>query len=142
MAALGNFASNPKTAVAVVSTANTNRDGTGTLATIVSGATRDMAASPPLAGGTRVDALAVAATGTTTAGMLRLFLHDGTNARLLAEVPVAAVTPSATLAAWAVRLTKESCDFMPIVLAPGASLRMGTHNAETFHATTPQAGDF
>ena len=142
MAANGNFASNPKSVTGVVSTANTNRDGTGTLATIATGATRDMAASPPLAGGSRIDALSIAAAGSTTAGMLRLFLHDGTNARLLAEIPVQAVTPGATTPTWAVRLSKESCDFMPLILAPGASLRMGTHNAETFHVATTQAGDF
>lgn len=142
MANFGNYAGNPKTAVAVVSTANSARDGTGTMATLVTGATRNLAADPPLAGGTRIDGIALSAAGATTQGMLRLFLHDGANARLLAEIEVGPVTPSTTVRPWSARLTRESCDFMPIVLAPGASLRISTQQSEAFHAVVFNGGDF
>lgn len=142
MAQTGNYVAAPRSPTAAISTANTARDGSGTLATVATGPARNLASDPPAQGGMRIDALAICAGGTTTAGMVRLFVHDGTNARLIAEIPVDAATPSATVQAWAVRLNKDVCDFMPLVLAAGASLRASTHNAETFYATVLNGGDF
>lgn len=73
-----------------VSTANPNRNGTGTLGTLVTGG----------ANGTRIDRIVMKATVTTTAGMIRIFLFDGTDTRMIREVTVEAITPSATVAAW------------------------------------------
>jgi len=127
MAISAQYASTVKTAVAQISTANTARDGTGTLVTLFTAG----------ASGSRVDDLTISATGTTTAGMLRLFVHDGTSAFLLRELPVSAVTPSATVAAFTTSLYGLS-----LVLATGYSLRASTHNAETFVACVTRAGDF
>lgn len=122
-----NYASYPKTAVGVLSAANTARDGTGTIVTILTAG----------ASGTLVDDIVFTATATTTAGMLRLFLHDGTNARLLKEIPVAAITPSATVAAWTSSLSNQS-----ILLQSGWSLRASTEKAEAFNVSVTRAGDF
>jgi len=81
MATQAQYASVPKYGIGQVSTANTNRDGTGTLATVFTAGTN----------GSRIDAINLKAVGTTTAGMIRLFIHDGSNARLLTEVPVTAL---------------------------------------------------
>jgi uncharacterized membrane protein len=88
MSSTANFASTPAAGalLAQLSVANTNRDGTGTLVDILTAA----------AAGTRVDALEIVAAGTTTAGVVRLFLYDGTNNRLFKEILVDAVTPSTT----------------------------------------------
>lgn len=127
MSTSANYASTPRAAVGQVSTANTNRDGTGTLATIFTAGSS----------GSRVDDIVIQAVGTTTAGMVRLFLHDGTNARLWGEVPVTAVTPSATVQAFTSSLLNQA-----LVLPSGWSLRASTHNAETFNVFVDRAGDF
>lgn len=127
MSITSNYAATPKTAVAQVSTANTNRDGTGTLATVFTAGTS----------GSRIDDIAIIATGTTTAGMVRLFLHDGTNARLWREVAVSAITPSATVSPFSSLLGN-----LALVLQSGWSLRASTHNAETFNVLVTRAGDF
>jgi ketol-acid reductoisomerase len=108
----------PKNASAQVTAANTARDGTGTIVTVL---TAD-------ATGTKVHEVVVEATGTTTAGIVRLFLNDGTNTRLFDEVLVTAITPSATVATFRTARTYDN-----LVLPNTWSLRASTHNAETFN---------
>lgn len=75
------------TGMATVSVANSNRDGTGTLATVYT------AGSSTYLLGVRI-----VAQGTTTDGMVRIFLDNGLGAIMLVkEIVVAAVTPSATV---------------------------------------------
>ncbi len=105
-------------AEAIISAANTNRDGTGTVVTVVTGALK----------GTLIELVRVKATGTTTAGMVRLFIHDGTNFRLYAEISVTAITPSATIQTF----EAEYVPTKPLILPSGYSLRATTHNAESF----------
>lgn len=132
MAIQANYAATPKCGVGQVSDANTNRNGTGTIATIFTAG----------ANGSRIDAIDIKAVGTTTAGMIRLFIHDGTNARLLTEVPVLALTPSATLPSWEAQLnTNSMSQVLPIILPTGYSLRASTEKAETFNLLA-FGGDF
>jgi hypothetical protein len=113
------FATVPRIGLAQVSAANTNRDGTGTIVTVITG----------VAAGTRISEVVVEATVTTTAGMVRLYLFDGTNTRLFDEVAIAAATPSAS-----VRATRVSTVYTNLIL-PSASwqLRASTHNAEAIN---------
>jgi hypothetical protein len=113
------FATVPRIGLAQVSAANTNRDGTGTLVTVITG----------VAAGTRIAEVVVEATVTTTAGKVRLYLFDGTNTRLFDEVVIAAATPSAS-----VRTTRVSTVYTNLIL-PSASwqLRASTHNAEAIN---------
>lgn len=113
------FATVPKIGLAQVSTANTNRDGTGTIVDVITGATN----------GTRIAEIVCESTGTTTAGMIRLYLTDGTNTRLFDEISIAAATPSAS-----VRATRVSTIYTNLIL-PSSSwkLRASTHNAETIN---------
>lgn len=127
MSTSAQYAATPRTAVAQVSTANTARDGTGTLATVFTAG----------ASGSRIDDLTIAAVATTTAGMVRLFLHDGTNARLWKEIAVSAITPSATVSVFSSSLSNQS-----LILQSGWSLRASTHNAENFNIVVTRAGDF
>ena len=130
MAVSPNFAATPRCAVGQVTTANTARDGTGTIATIM----------PAGANGSRIDQIRVQATGTTTAGVVRLFIHDGTNARLFRELLVAAVTPSTTVEAFSVALDLSAAG-LALMLPSGFSLRASTNNAETFNVFAI-GGDF
>lgn len=124
MAATPSFAATPKLGIVNISTANTNRDGTGTIGTVLSAG----------ASGSRVRGLAVKATGTTTAGMVRIYLHDGTTARLWREIPVSAITPSATVESFGAYLNEATNpELFPLALPSGWSLRASTHNAESFN---------
>jgi len=132
MAASAQYASTPKVGVGQISTANTNRDGTGTIGTVFTAGSS----------GSRIDMIDIQATGTTTAGMVRLFLHNGTTAFLLAEVPVVAVTPSGTIPAFSAQLNSNTMtQILPIVIPTGWSLRASTHNAEAFNVIA-LGGDF
>lgn len=108
--------------------ANTDRDGTGTLATILT--------AP--ATGSRIDAIVFNAPGTVTAGMIRLFLTIGANTRLLDEIPVVATTPSASVPAWRVVYIPQ----VPLVLESAAVLKFSTEKNEIFNAVLSFAGDF
>ena len=127
MATSAQYAATPRAALAQVSTANTNRDGTGTIATVLTAGSN----------GSRIDDIWISATGTTTAGVIRLFLHDGTNARLWQEILVTAITPSTTVQVFNAALYNQA-----LVLPNGWSLRASTHIAETFNILVTRAGDF
>lgn len=64
------YASIPKTGLVTISTANTNRDGTGTLGVVLT-------ATATSASGTRIDKIVTQATGTTTAGAVRYYITQG-----------------------------------------------------------------
>lgn len=118
MALTPQYADVPLLGSAQISTANTSRDGTGTVATVVS----------PGDNGSRIEEILVQATGTTTAGMVRLYLTDGVTTRLFAEIPVTAITPSATVAAFT-----ASRKFTNLVLPFDMSILASTEKAETFN---------
>lgn len=127
MSQYAQYASTVNNAQAVISASNTNRDGTGTIVDVLTGATN----------GTRIDDLSILATGATTAGMIRLYISDGTNTRLWKEISVQVNTPSGTNQTWSYYLMD-----LGLILESGWKLRASTHNAETFHIIVTRAGDF
>lgn len=127
MATAAAYAATPRSALAQVSASNTNRDGTGTIVTVFTAG----------ASGSRIDDIAITAAGTTTAGVVRLFINDGSNTRLWQEILVSAVTPSTTVAVFSSSLINQA-----LLLPSGYSLRASTHNAETFNVIVTRAGDF
>jgi hypothetical protein len=114
------FAATPRSSSGLLSTANTNRDGSGTLVDLFTAGTV----------GSKISEVNITAIATTTAGMVRLYIYDGTNNRLLKEIPVSAVTPSGTVAAWAATPWEPS----HLVLPANYKLKGSTHQAESFHA--------
>jgi hypothetical protein len=105
-------------------TANTNRDGTGTVATLVSGG----------ADGKRIDRITITGTGTTTAGVIRIYLYDGTNTRLIKEILVTAITPSTSIEVYYndwYRADGKALLYLP----PDANyaIKVSTHIGETFN---------
>jgi hypothetical protein len=111
------FAVTPRIGAVNVATANANRDGTGTVATLITGA----------ATGTRIAEIVVQARVTTTAGMVRIFLFDGTTYRFFDEVAIAAATVSAS-----VKGTRVSTAYNNLILPSASwSIVVSTHNAES-----------
>jgi hypothetical protein len=121
------FTDTPRQEVQAISTANTARDGSGTIATVFTAGSS----------GSRVERTRVTATGTVTDGVVRLFLHDGSNARLLKEVMVSATTPSTTVETYTATVTWTG----GLMLPNGWSIRASTHNAEGFNVFV-EGGDF
>jgi hypothetical protein len=78
-----------------ISTANTNLNGTGTVVTILT-AGASATYKGCLVENVIIKSTAFATGTTTTPGMVRLFIYDGTNTYLYTEIEVPAVTQSAT----------------------------------------------
>lgn len=115
------FAVTPRLASVNIATANTNRDGTGTVATLITGAST----------GTRIAEIVIQARVTTTAGMVRLFLYDGSTYRFFDEIAVAAATVSAS-----VKGTRVSTLYNNLILPSASwSIVVATHNAESIDVT-------
>lgn len=123
MAANPTFAITPKIGQVRIATANTNRDGTGTLGTVYTG----------VAAGSRVLWIQAMATSTTTAGAIRLFVDNGSSVSLWREVLVTALTPSVTVLGWTTTWFSP-VPGEPLLLLPTASyvLKASTNNAESF----------
>lgn len=128
MATTAQYASTVQNGQVQISTANTQRTGSGTISTLIIGATN----------GTRIDDIYIVATGTTTAGAVRLFVSDGSALpRLWQEILVTAASPNTTTAVWSYTLLNQA-----LVLESGWSLAAATNNNETFNVIVTRAGDF
>ncbi len=105
------------TGVVTISTANSNLDGSGTLGSVITGGNT----------GTIVKQIVIKAQGNTTEGMIRLFIDDGSNTRLIREISI----PSniQTSVEKSTEIVVE--DF--IMLEPTFILKASTENAETFN---------
>lgn len=112
----------PRMECVSIATANTNRDGTGTIGTL---------ATAHATNGSWIDNIVIQAAGTTTAGVVRIYIYDGTNYFLFWEQMVTAITPSATVQAFNAKLD-FSQPGSKLWLPAGYSIRVSTHNAETF----------
>jgi hypothetical protein len=123
MASAPSFASTPIADAVAISTANTNRDGTGTLGTLHTALTATQG------DGSRIDLIRVVAAGTTTAGVVRVFYDDGTTVFLLKEILVEAVTPGVAQEVF----EAEWIPTVPILVEPTHILKVSTHNAESFN---------
>lgn len=126
MASAPIYVGTPKVFQAALSVANTNRDGTGTVVDVATGA----------AGGSRIDKVRAVASGATTAGVVRLYLYDSTNTYLIKEMLVAAITPSTSVEVWWAEWDADG-----IVLQSGWKLRAAPNNAENFKVFA-KGGDF
>lgn len=109
MATTPEFIGTPRIGRASLSGVNTATDGTGVITDIIAGA-----ASP----GTRILEVVIQATAQSAAGLVNLFIFDGTNYDLFDQLTVAAVTGSTT-----VRATRVSVLYQNLIL-PTASYRL------------------
>jgi len=100
----------------LISTANSALDGSGTLGSVITGASN----------GTLVKRITIKAITNTTHGMVRLFVSDGTKTRLIKEVDIPAVTKASV---------DRSFQFVFLLnfnLRSGYILKASTENAESF----------
>ena len=123
------FTLSPKIGQVAIATANANRDGTGTVGTVLTAGSN----------GTRVNRITIKASVTTTAGMIRLFIYNGSTYFLLREIAVAAITVSATVSAFEYIL--ELLGERALILPTGYSLRASTEKAENFNIHA-EGGDY
>lgn len=138
MSTTPNFTATPRSSFVTISTANTSFAGDGAMGTVIeAGAT-----------GTRIDAISITASATTTAGIVALFTsptnaaNTSANTALLASFAVTAVTPSATVQPFQTTITSQTRpDLLPIFLPVGHVLRASTTKAETFKVWV-NGGDF
>jgi hypothetical protein len=108
----------PQTWQKALITANTNRDGSGTVEDVMTGGSS----------GSRIDKVRVVASGTVTAGVIRLYLYDGTNTYLIKEIIVPATTPSTSVEVFAAEWDADG-----LVLPSNIwKLRASTHIGEAF----------
>lgn len=123
MASVPQYIGTPKSPTVNITTANTNKDGTtGAYGTVMTAG----------ASGSRIDRVNITATASTTAGMVRLFLGTA----LIKEVPVIAITPSATQPTFSFEFDAGW------VLQASAVLKASTEKGESFNVTVMNGGDF
>ena len=126
MAVSPNFSGVPKTETLLISAANTNRDGSGTIV---------YSSAAPLQG-RHINSVHFNGIGTLTAGSIRMFIDDGTggvgHARLYQEIAIAGTVASGTAIA-------EAHDFVlpdgGLDLPSGYRLGFCINNAEYGHVT-------
>lgn len=121
MATAPSFIATPRIGVGSVSTANTNRDGTGTIVDIITGA----------ATGTRILEVVVKADGDPADCTVTLFLYDGSNSHIFDEIDLGnPAAGSATVASYRGTLTYAN------LVLPSASWKL---QAAITAAPTPGA---
>lgn len=88
MASTPNFTATPRIGAGSVSAANTNRDGTGTIVDIITGA----------ADGTKVNEVVIKSTGRPADSIVTLYIYDGTTNWLFDEIDLGAPAASSATA--------------------------------------------
>lgn len=133
MSTSAQYASTPKFGSATLTTADTSLTAPTTVGTIVSAG----------ASGTRIDYIDIQGVATTVAGLINLFVYDGTTYVLWQQVPVIAITSSTTAPAFSAVLSSNSnANIMPLTLPTGYSLRAAASVAQTGVRVTAYGGDF
>ena len=133
MSTLAQYASTPKVGSANLTTADTSLTAPTTVGTVLSAG----------ASGIRIDYIEVQGVATTVAGLVNLFIFDGTTYFLWQQVPVLAITSSTTVPAFAANLSSNSnSNVMPLTLPTGYSLRATTSVAQTGVRVIAYGGDF
>lgn len=133
MAASAQYAATPKVGSALLTTADTSLTAPTTVGTVITAG----------ASGTRIDYIDVQGVATTSAGIVNLFVFDGTTYSLWAQVPVIAITSSTTAPAFQATLSSNvNANQLPLVLPTGWSLRATTSVAQTGIRVIALGGDF
>lgn len=101
-----------------LTTANPNKDGTtGAYVTLVTGT----------ANGTKVNQIDITALNTTTLGMIRMFINDGTATRLYKEIPVPVDAVTAIDPGWTTSVRPTN-----LILTSLQTLKLSTEKTEVF----------
>jgi hypothetical protein len=133
MSTSAQYASTPKVGSALLTTADTSLTAPSTVGTVLSAGSS----------GSRIDYIDIQGVATTVAGLVNLFIYDGTTYFLWQQIPVQAVTSSTTAPAFTSVLSSNSnANVMPLTLPTGYSLRATTTTAQTGVRVIAYGGDF
>jgi len=133
MATSAQYAATPRVGSATLTTADTSLTAPTTVGTILTAG----------ASGTRIDYIDIQGVATTSAGLINLFIFDGTNYILWNQVPVIAITSSTTAPAFQATLSSNvNANLMPLIIPTGHSLRATTSISQTGIRVTALGGDF
>lgn len=105
------------TGLCKVSVANSNRDGSGTVATLINGSDA----------GTFINSITIKAEGSTSQGMIRFFMDNGGTKTLLMEVVVPATTPTGIVETFGYTFATT------YNISASSSILVSTEVAEVFH---------
>ncbi len=127
------YASIPKVGSALLTTADTSLTAPTTVGTVFTAGSS----------GSRIDYIDIQGVATTVAGLINLFIYDGTTYFLWQQIPVQAVTSSTTAPAFTAVLSSNSnANVMPLSIPTGYSLRATTTTAQTGVRVIAYGGDF
>lgn len=133
MATQAQYAATPVFGSALLTTADTSLTAPTTVGTVLSAGSS----------GTRIDYINIQGVATTVAGLVNLFVYDGSTYSLWQQVPILAVTASTTVPAFAAQLSSNSnATFMPLIFPSGYSLRATTSVAQTGIRVLAYGGNF
>jgi hypothetical protein len=133
MSTSAQYASTPKIGSALLTTADTSLTAPTTVGTVFTAG----------ASGSRIDYIDIQGVATTVASNINLFIYDGTNYILYAQVPVQAITSSTTAVAFQTVISSNTnANILPINLPTGYSLRATTSITQTGVRVTALGGDY
>lgn len=133
MATTAQYASTPAVGTALLTTADTSLTAPTTVGTVLTAG----------ASGSRIDYIDIQGVATTNAGLVNLFLFDGTTYHLWQQVPIQAVTSSTTAPAFTTTLSSNAnANIMPLCIPTGWSLRATTSVAQTGIKLIAYGGNF
>lgn len=133
MSTTAQYASTPIVGTALLTTADTSLTAPTTVGTVLSAGSS----------GSRIDYIEVMGVATTVAGLINLFIFDGTTYHLWQQIPVQAVTTSTTTPSYtAVISSNSNANVMPLTLPTGYSLRATTTVAQTGVKVIAYGGNF
>jgi hypothetical protein len=133
MSTSAQYASTPKVGSALLTTADTSLTAPTTVGTVYTAG----------ASGSRIDYIEVMGVATTSAGIINLFIYDGTTYSLWQQVPVISITTSTTTPSFVANLSSNSnAIVMPLTIPTGYSLRATTTVAQTGVRVIAYGGDF
>jgi hypothetical protein len=133
MSTSAQYASTPKIGSALLTTADTSLTAPTTVGTVFTAGSS----------GSRIDYIDIQGVATTVAGLINLFIYDGTTYFLYAQVPVIALTSSTTAVAFAATISSNTNpNILPINLPTGYSLRATTTVTQTGIRVNALGGDY
>ena len=133
MSTSAQYAATPKFSSALLTTADTSYTAPTNGQTVLTAGSS----------GTRIDYIEVVGVATTIAGMCNIFIYNGTNYILWAQVPVIPVTSSTTSSTFIANLSSNSnSNIMPLVIPTGYSIYATTTVTQTGLRVNVYGGDF
>ena len=133
MSTSAQYASTPKIGSALLTTADTSLTAPTTVGTVFTAG----------ASGSRIDYIDIQGVATTVAGLINLFIFDGTDYFLYTQVPILPITSSTTVPAFQTAISSNTnANILPINLPTGYSLRATASVAQTGVRVTASGGDY